>query len=157
MQKPILFILCSLIAIHTAWAEPIQLAENLALDAREARREAKPIVLFVTANHCPYCDQLREEYFQFSRSDPRFILRELELDMHHDVVDFNGDKSNHQSIADRYDIWLTPTVAFVGPDGKPLNDSIVGVLTMDFYDFYFEQALEASVQQMQDSKLAKQP
>lgn len=141
----------------TAIAESIELAENLAQDADIARDKNKPIVFFVTAEHCPYCEQLREEYFQFSPSDERFILRELELDEYHDVIDFSGSKSNHQLLADRYNISLTPTVAFVGPDGKELTDSIVGVLTMDFYNHYFEKALSESMVKIKDQKLAKQP
>ena len=138
-------------------AEPIELAFDMAKDASIARAEKKPIVFFVTADHWPYCEQLRQEYFQFSPSDQRFILRELELDEFHDVIDFDGDKINHRLLADRYDISLTPTVAFVGPDGEKLTDSIVGVLTMDFYNYYFEQALNASISQLDGAKIAKQP
>jgi thioredoxin-related protein len=140
-----------------AIAEPIKLAENLAQDANLARDAEKPIIFFVTADHCPYCEQLREEYFQFSTSDDRFILRELELDEFHDVIDFSGSKSNHQLLADRYNISLTPTVAFVGPDGEELTDAIIGVLTMDFYNHYFEKALDESISQLKGRKLAKQP
>lgn len=153
------FILPALLGLFclTAIAEPIELAQNLAIDADKAREESKPIIFFVTADHCPYCEQLREEYFQFSANDDRFILRELELDEYHDVIDFGGAKSNHQRLADRYNISLTPTVAFVGPNGEELTDAIVGVLTMDFYNHYFEKALSESILQIKGRKLATQP
>lgn len=156
MKKIVLLSLLGFFSL-SVMAEPIEFAEDLSRDANAAQTGNKPIVLFVTADHCPYCEQLREEYFQFSTNDERFILRELELDYYHDVIDFNGDKINHQLLADRYKISLTPTVAFVGSDGKELTDAIVGVLTMDFYNHYFEQALTDSITQINGAKLAKQP
>ena len=136
-------------------AEPIMIADDLALDAQNARENNKPIVFFVTADHCPYCERLRDEYFKFSPGDERFILREIELDQNPEVVDFAGEQSDHRKIADKYGIWLTPTVAFVGPDGEQLTDPIVGVLTMDFYHYYFEEALGKSIDNLGNTRLAK--
>ncbi len=136
-------------------AEPIVLADDLALDASNARKHNKPIVFFVTADHCPYCEKLRDEYFKFSPGDERFILRELELDQNPEVVDFSGEQSSHRKIADKYGIWLTPTVAFVGPDGEQLTDPLVGVLTMDFYHYYFEEALSKSIDSLGNTRLAR--
>lgn len=129
---------------------PIEMAENLAQDASVSLTQNKPIVFFVTADHCPYCEQLRQEYFKFSPDDERFILRELEMDEFHSVVGFDGKTINHQILADRYDISLTPTVAFVGPNGEQLTDAIVGVLTMDFYNYYFEKALDESISRLKE-------
>ena len=124
---------------------PIELAEDLEKDASISLQQDKPIVFFVTADHCPYCEQLREEYFQFSTEDDRFLLREIELGIYHETLNYEGKYSNHQLLADRYDISLTPTIAFVGPDGEPLAKPIVGILTMDFYHYYFEKALTESI------------
>jgi thioredoxin-related protein len=129
---------------------PIELAENLAQDASASLTLSKPIVFFVTADHCPYCEKLRQEYFKFSPDDERFILRELELDEHHSVIGFDGKKTNHRSLAKQYKISLTPTVAFVGPDGEQLADSIIGVPLMDFYHYYFEKALDQSISQLKE-------
>ena len=135
----------------------IELAENLAQDASVSSSQNKPIVFFVTADHCPYCEKLRQEYFKFSPNDERFILRELELDNHHSVVGFDGTKTNHRTLAKQYKISLTPTVAFVGPDGEQLADSIIGVPLMDFYNYYFEKALGQSISQLEEEarELAK--
>jgi len=151
MKKILLTILFALFSLSSpAMAEPIEMAQDLAQDASISLAQDKPIVFFVTADHCPYCEKLRQEYFKFSPGDERFILRELELDDYHSVVGFDGKKINHQLLADRYDITLTPTVAFVGPDGEQLTDAIVGVLTMDFYNYYFEKALGESISRLKD-------
>jgi thioredoxin-related protein len=137
-------------AINAADFGLIKLAEDLAQDASVSLSQNKPIVFFVTANHCPYCEKLRHEYFRFSPGDERFILRELELDEHHSVVGFDGKKTNHRALSKQYKISLTPTVAFVGPDGKQLADSIIGVPLMDFYNYYFEKALDESIAQLRE-------
>lgn len=129
----------------SAWAGQITLAQDLAQDAVDSKNNRKPIVLFVTAEDCPYCERLREEYFQFSTKDDRFLLREVELGVHHEILNYDGTLSNHQRLANRYKISLTPTIAFVGPDGKPLAKPIIGILTMDFYHYYFEKALSESI------------
>lgn len=144
MKHTLLFLFIGLLSMG-AQAEKIQLAHDLSQDGKIALTENKPIVFFVTADHCPYCEQLRAEYFQFSPSDERFLLREIELDEYHDLIGFDGGISNHQLIADRFDISLTPTVAFVGPDGTALAKPIIGVLTMDYYHYYFEKALNEAI------------
>lgn len=137
------------------FAEPIVLAENLELDANRSRDTRQPIVFFLTADHCPYCEKLRQEYFRFSLGDERFILRELEMDQHHAAVDFDGTMTNHRKLAKRYGLSLTPTVAFLGPDGKTLTDPIIGVLTMDYYHYYFEQALARSITELKSTHLTQ--
>ncbi len=126
-------------------ADTIEMAKDLYRDAQRAKDEQKPIVFFVSADHCPYCEQLREEYLRFSIDDDRLLLRELELDQHHSVINFDGTPTNHQGIAERYNTWLTPTVTFVDATGATLAKPIVGVLTMDFYHYYFEKALQESI------------
>ncbi len=145
---PLLLFLFSLSA--PAFAEPITMARDLAKDASISLTQNKPIVFFVTADHCPYCEKLRQEYFKFSPGDERFLLRELELDEYHSVVGFDGKTINHQLLADRYEISLTPTVAFVGPDGEQLAEPIVGVPIMDFYHYYFEKALGESTSKLKE-------
>lgn len=153
MRNILIFALFSLISLN-GQAEPIRLAEDLTRDAIDARSGNRPIVFFITADHCPYCEKLREEYFKFSPGDERFLLRELELDQHHSAIDFDGQTVDHRALANRYGISLTPTVAFVSPEGKELTEAIVGVLTMDFYHYYFEEALAESIARLKEKKLA---
>jgi thioredoxin-related protein len=153
MKKLLLSLLVVLFSLsRPVIAEPITIARDLAKDASISLAQNRPIVFFVTADHCPYCEKLRQEYFKFSTGDERFLLRELELDEYHSVVGFDGKTINHQLLADRYQISLTPTVAFVGPDGEKLAESLVGVPIMDFYNYYFEKALGESI-----SKLKEEP
>ncbi len=144
MKKILTALLLGLLSLNS-YAGTIVMAEDLAKDAVDSRNNGKPFVLFLTAKNCPYCERLRKEYFQFSTEDERFILREIEIGVYHKTLGFDGEESTHQKLADRYNLSLTPTVAFVGPDGETLAKPIIGILTMDFYHYYFEKALEESI------------
>lgn len=119
----------------------IELADNLQQDGQLASTEKKPIVLFVTASYCEFCEILREEIFQFLPKDPRFILRELVIDSEFPLKDFSGNKMNHGVFSDQLNTTLTPTVLFLDGKGENAAEAMVGVLTLDFYNYYFEENL----------------
>lgn len=137
-------------------ATEITLSSNLLSDSQAARSDQKPIVLFVTASDCPYCETLREEVFQFLPNDSRFILREIVMDdAKRKVIDFNGDDTSASLIADQYGVFLSPTVLFVDANGKQLSKPLVGVLTLDFYNYYFDQNITQSTQMIRQQTLSK--
>jgi len=119
-------------------------ASDLAADGTRARRERKPILLFFDRASCPYCEQaLREYVVPMSREAwrDRALFRAIDIDMATPVVDFDGRTVTHRAVAARYRVSLSPTVMVVDPDGKPLASPIVGLLTVDFYGAYLEDAL----------------
>ncbi len=127
----------------------IKIASKLNETGQQAARNKTPIVLFVTASDCHYCELLRENLFQFLPTDPRFILRELVMDSRSALQGFNGENSSHAELAKRYQVNFSPTVLFVGPNGKQISDPLVGVLTLDYYRYYFEQNLAKAAKLLQ--------
>lgn len=150
-MKKYLLLLVSALFSYTSFAEPIKLAGNLSLDAERSRQQNRPLVVFFTNHDCPYCEILRAEQFQFLSNDKRFILREIELDSGNQVTDFDGKTRDHGQFARRYAVSLTPTVAFIGPEGQQLADPIVGVLTLDFYSYYFDKAVAQATDRLRDA------
>ena len=127
---------------HSVIANDIQLAQNLSSAALLLETNSKPLVLFVTASDCHYCEQLRENIFQFLPSDERFILREVVMDSSQAVIDFDGQKTTHRQLSKKLTVNFSPTVLFLGNDGETLSAPLVGVLTLDYYRHYFEQSLK---------------
>lgn len=138
-----------------SFAGEILLARDLVKDARQANQKNLPIVFFVTSEHCPFCERLRDEYFKFSPNDKRFILRELVIDEAHNTANFNGKIISHYQLAKRYNISLTPTIAFVDAKGEMLAEPIIGLVGMDYYHYYFEKALRASISTLKKQQIAK--
>lgn len=122
-------------------------ANDLAADAAASRRERLPILLFFDRDECPYCEQaLREYLVPFSRDEWRgkALFRQVGIDRPDPVLDFRGARTTHQALAERYGVFLSPTVLVVDANGLPLGEPIVGLLTVDFYGAYIDNALKAA-------------
>ena len=122
-------------------------AHDLAADAAASRRERLPILLFFDRDECPYCEQaLREYLVPLSRDEwqGRALFRQVGIDRRDAVVDFDGTRTTHQALAVRYAALLSPTVLVVDANGLPLGEPIVGLLTVDFYGAYIDNALQAA-------------
>jgi len=122
-------------------------ARDLAADAAESRRDRVPILLFFDRDECPYCEQaLREYLVPFSREEwkGKALFRQIGIDRRDALVDFAGATTTHDAFAARYRVFLSPTVLFVDAGGRPLGEPIVGLLTVDFYGAYLDNALKTA-------------
>jgi len=125
----------------------LPLAVDLASDGRAGATRRQPILLFFDRDECPYCERaLREYLVPMSRDEwrDRALFRQIEIDRPLSLVDFDGSTTTHSDVAARYGVTLSPTVLVVGPDGRPLHEPIVGLLTVDFYAAYLGNALSAA-------------
>jgi hypothetical protein len=122
-------------------------ASDLAADAAVSRRGRLPILLFFDRDECPYCEQaLREYLVPFSRDEwlGKALFRQVGIDRADPVIDFAGARTTHRALAARYGMDLSPTVLVVDASGRPLGEPIVGLLTVDFYGAYIDNALKAA-------------
>ena len=89
---------------------------------------------------------LREYLVPFSREEwhGKALFRQVGIDRRDPVLDFGGARTTHQALADRYGVFLSPTVLVVDANGRPLGEPIVGLLTVDFYGAYIDNALKAA-------------
>lgn len=58
------------------------------------------------------------------------------------VLDFEGKKTTHEALIQRWRVTLAPTLLFFGPGGKELAERMEGAYLPDFYRGYLEQRLE---------------
>jgi hypothetical protein len=134
-----------------ARAAELPRASDLAADGALARRERRPILLFFDRASCPYCEQaLREYLVPMSREAwrDRALFRAIDIDSAAPLTGFDGRASTHRAVASRYRVSLSPTVLVVGPDGALLGSPIVGLLTVDFYGAYLEEALARAAERL---------
>jgi len=82
----------------------------------------------------------------FSRDEwqGKALFRQVGIDRPDPVIDFAGARTTHQALAARYGMELSPTVLVVDASGRPLGEPIVGLLTVDFYGAYIDNALKAA-------------
>lgn len=94
-----------------------------------ARAQAIPVVVAVIGP-CGHCERMKRDFL----SDPKIqsFLRGRTLVRIYDkgtcgkITDFDGERLRARLFTSRYDIFATPTLLFLAPDGKVLADPLVG-------------------------------
>jgi thioredoxin-related protein len=117
------------------------------LDARlhEAgpRRDDLLYVVLFSLPDCPYCLAVRDAYLPALPDDPRFRervrIREISIGNPRLTTDFNGEKISHADVARRYKVKFAPTVLFLGSDGQPRAEPLLGGDSVGLYGGYLEK------------------
>ena len=105
------------------------------------------VVLYFTAEYCMYCQALDRQvlgpilrggdyeaiaqFYRVQQDEPETKL-----------TDFDGKNISNRDLIRRYQVEVTPTIIFLGPDGREVASSIVGFLTVDFYGAYLDQSIQ---------------
>lgn len=125
---------------------------NLQTDGQTSQQKQLPIVVLFSASHCGYCSIIKEEFLKpmliSGDYTDKAMIRVIEIDSGDDMVDLNGRPISSEAFADRYDISLTPTLAFFDARGNELAPRMVGVTTVDYYGGYLDAAIDASRQRL---------
>jgi len=78
----------------------------------------------------------------------RIIMRELMIDSVEEQRGFDGHELDALILASEYGISVTPTMLFLGPDGKELTKRIVGINTLELFSFYVDEAIDKAVKKL---------
>ncbi len=136
---------------HLERAAQLPPAHDLAQDGRTSAQERKPILLFFDRQECPYCERaLREYLVPMSREGwkDRALFRQVDIDRALPLIDFDGSAATHDKLAVRFGVALSPTVLVVDAHGRALAAPLVGLMTVDFYGAYLDNALEAAAKKL---------
>lgn len=135
--------------------EGIQLPLMVDLEKTKAIAEKKnvPIVVFVTASWCHYCEILKHNVLNPIIEHTDILqyaeFRELIVDAKHwKLKGFKGERINMPIFANAYRATLTPTTLFLSPDGKELSDRIVGLTLEEFYPHNLEVGIKNALKKM---------
>ena len=96
----------------------------------EARERGQPVALLVTGPNCGYCERLHREFLDIPVSGGTLaggaIIREISRDTGGKVTDFDGERIRTRLFLARYEIFATPTLLFLSPEGELLAPALVG-------------------------------
>ena len=133
-------------------------AQDFAADARVARAEKKPIMVFFAADFCGYCEQVSDLYLRpmlkHEGLADKVLFRVVEVDSAgNSLRGFAGEDLDHRSFASRESASFTPIIKFYDPDGKELVPELMGYFSPDFYGQYLERAIDIAVTKMRNNRL----
>jgi thioredoxin-related protein len=140
----------------------IPVLQDLRADGQTSQQKQLPIVVLFSATHCGYCSIIKDEFLRpmliSGDYTDKAMIRVIEIDSSDDLVDLNGQPISAEAFADRYDIYLTPTLAFFDAQGNELATRMVGVTTVDYYGGYLDAAIDESRQRLNaERQLASNP
>ncbi|MCF6263289.1 MAG: thioredoxin fold domain-containing protein [Xanthomonadales bacterium] len=119
---------------------------DLSADARTLLGGERIILLIITRSSCPYCNALMKTVMlPLAKSgawDARVILRELELDVSPEIIDFAGKPVDATAFAERYGHPFTPSILFLDRCGREVGLRHNGYDGSDFFEFYLDKSVK---------------
>lgn len=141
-----------LILLYSVLAHAVSDAQDLAADSRRAAESKTPIVVMFSADHCPYCELVRQDYIDPLPKHPQYggrvMVRIVTTDSDFTLTDFDGVATTHTHFAFDQGVSLVPTVRFYGVNGEKLAPDLVGALLPDFYLDYLEGAIKQAIRKL---------
>ena len=132
----------------------LQQTRNLQADAIAADRRRAPLLLIFSQHDCPFCAKLRREIINpmLISGDyaDRALVRELMIDDHGQITDFDGAAVAPREVFDRYGLAVTPTVLLLDRHGRELAERQVGINTVDYYFYYLDRAIDTALATLRD-------
>ncbi len=119
--------------------------KNIPADLVAMQAERIPMLLFVHASYCGYCQMVDDEFIRPMEKDPQYhgklLIRRIEIDGSVDLYDRAGKKETPMHFANRLGVRLVPVVMFFDPQGRSVGEALRGVTVPDFYPFYLDQGI----------------
>ncbi len=148
----LLFLLSLLLYSCSEAHDVLPPAADLHADARTARAQRLPIVLFFYSKTCPFCREVEDVYLarlqEENEKTPRFLLRTVEISQTQALVSFDGITTDYRAFAKQQGVTLVPHLRFLGPGGEALAPDLVGLTTRDFYAGYLEDSIATAVEKL---------
>ncbi len=124
----------------------IEFARDFTQLAKIARSECKIILLEVSASDCDYCVLLEDYYIKpMLRSEDynaKIIIRKMDADSFDTLIDFSGNKTTGDKLAQQLSVKLTPTMLFFDSDGNEVAQRIIGINTLELFGGYIDAAIK---------------
>ncbi|MGD2171577.1 MAG: thioredoxin fold domain-containing protein [Gammaproteobacteria bacterium] len=124
-------------------------AADLRVDARIARERGLVLMLEFSSADCAYCRKLEALFLLPMQRNPGYddkvLIRSVSLDAYQTLIDFEGHTVDTREFAARYGASLTPTLVFLGPDGRELSEKLVGIWSEDFYGEFIDNRIDTAL------------
>lgn len=152
MKQTITLTLLILISGMTNWipsaqAEGLPEITDFTVEAKESKSKQAPILVLFMSKSCPYCEQVLEEFLLPMQRRPQYdskvIFRQVDIGSSRKLTNFNGKPISQSAFAKANEVWAVPTVVLFDAEGRVLT-KIIGLLTVDFYLAYLDNAIDES-------------
>ncbi len=122
-------LLLTLLTLSTLFSAPLKWEHSYAQAVTRAETEHKNIFVFIEADDCPYCEQMKQEVLEtkyIGNALKHFVPLKLDISSKDAKTHFPG-------------AYVTPTSYFITPKGEKLEEA-VGALTEEFFFWRIDSA-----------------
>ncbi len=149
--------LIGMIGLSIAWArqtaesDGLKVQETSDLQSLAARAKAKgvPMLVLFSQRGCVYCEIVENDFLipmlRNTEYDSKVMIRKIRVDNFNTVRNFDGTSIASSDLSTHYRAVVTPTVVFLGSDGKELSRRIVGMSNEYFYGEELDKAIDQSL------------
>jgi thioredoxin-related protein len=131
-----------------ALADSLPEVQDFRIEAKAAKTAQVPILVLFMSDSCHFCEIVLEDFLLPMQRDPAYrnkvILRQIETSSQAHLVDFDGKPTTQSAFAAKHKIWGVPQVFLFDSNGNVLT-TLVGLLTVDFYYAYLDDAINNSL------------
>lgn len=142
-----LLFVSSLFGTH-ALADSLPAVQDFRVEAEAAKTAQVPILVLFMSDSCHFCEIVLEDFLLPMQRDPAYknkvILRQIETSSRAPLIDFDGKPTTQSAFAAKHKIWGVPQVFLFDSNGNVLT-TLVGLLTVDFYYAYLDDAINNSL------------
>lgn len=147
-------LLAGILWLPPLWASGLPPAADLEQDGLRVQQERMPILIFFAAEDCAYCELVNGLYldpmYHSGRYEGKVLFRVVQIDEITDLKDFDGQRTDHESFAEREGVDFTPVIRLYDHRGRELAPELFGYSAPDFYLGYLEQAIETARARLRD-------
>jgi thioredoxin-related protein len=154
MRRKVLWLLGLVLVapLFAAHALEVPVVRDLRQEAAQISDERTPLLLMFYAEHCTYCRRMEDEFLEpmliSGDYDQKVVIRRVALDAGSALRDFNGETITGAELAERYQVFVTPTLVFLDARGNPLAEKMVGLTTPDFFGGYLDAAIDTALMRL---------
>lgn len=127
-------------------------SNDLADIAQVAKAKKLPVLLVFSAQHCAYCELLEAEILKpmliSGDYNDKVLINKVMLDGVDDIRDFNGEWVNASILAQRYNVYVTPTMLFLDSNGRELEERLLGINTIEMFGGLVDNAIDISLDKL---------
>jgi thioredoxin-related protein len=132
--------------------DEIPVTADLTLEAAVSRSKQLPILILFTAQKCPYCERVKQEFLLPMQRNPEYadkvIMRQIEYQDRSRLVDFSGKATTAAQFSKQQKVRLTPTIKLFDAEGRSLTEPLVGLTTPDYYGYYLDRAIDEALEKI---------
>jgi len=160
-KKALLFLLLAIAGWQShVYADGLPVVTDFAAEAKVSAEKRLPILVLFMSKSCSYCETVLKDFLLPMQRDPeyadRVILRQIDTESTAKLVDFEGIATTQRKFSRKHVDWGTPTVVLFDSSGNVL-ESIVGLLTEDFYLAFLNNAISGSLEKIRRAEESLSP